>query len=178
MIACLFVSLRHKNKLFWHVNATVGGSGVICSREQKQKNGEKKYTRVQIVHIYRLLQVDVISKRENSLWNIGRKVNSLTGLSIVIFFRLIQVKSIVEDGTILDWRHSKLYENTSFLLPDVGQCPCLCRHPLDNIIIWIKLVRNIQDSASGLNRTDGGSKPLCSTPPDVGTACGHLSIYR
>ena len=67
------------------MNATVGGSGVICTREQKQKNG-KKYTRVQIVHFYRLLQADVISKRENSLGYIGRLVNSLTGLSIVIFF--------------------------------------------------------------------------------------------
>ena len=33
MIACL----RYKNKLFRHVNATVGGTGVICNREQKQK---------------------------------------------------------------------------------------------------------------------------------------------
>ena len=45
----------------------------------------EKYTRVQIVHFYRLLQVDVISKRENSLGYIGRQVKSLTGLSIVIF---------------------------------------------------------------------------------------------
>ena len=89
MIVCLW----HKNK-FWHVNATVGGSGVICTREQKQKTTtkktkkktDKKYTRVQIVHFYRLLQVDVISKRENSLGYTGRQVNSLTGLSIVIFF--------------------------------------------------------------------------------------------
>ena len=53
---------------------------------KKKKNRKKKYTRVQIVHFYRLLQVDVISKRENSLGYIGRQVNSLTGLSIVIFF--------------------------------------------------------------------------------------------
>ena len=76
--------MRHMNKFLWHVNATVGGSGVICTREQKQKT--EKYTRVQIVHFYRLLKVDVISKRENSLGYIGRQVNSLTGLSIVIFF--------------------------------------------------------------------------------------------
>ena len=50
------------------------------------------------MHFYRLLPVDVISKRENPLGYIGRQVNSLTGLSIVMFFRLIQVKSIVEDG--------------------------------------------------------------------------------
>ena len=74
------------------MNATVGGSGVICTREQKRK----KYTRVQIVHFYRLLQVDVICKRENSLGYISKQVDSLTGLSIVICFRLIQVKSIVE----------------------------------------------------------------------------------
>ena len=55
---------------------------------------------MQIVYFYRLLQVDVISKRENSLWYIGRQVNSLTGLSIMIFFRLIQVKSIVEDEAL------------------------------------------------------------------------------
>ena len=53
---------------------------------------------MQIVHFYRLLQVEVISKRENSLGYIGRQVNSLIGLSSMIFFsRLIQVKSIVED---------------------------------------------------------------------------------
>ena len=53
---------------------------------------------MQIVHFYRLFQVlDVISKRENSLGYIGRQVNSLTGLSVLIIFRLIQVKSIVED---------------------------------------------------------------------------------
>ena len=91
------------------MNATVGGSRVTCTREQKQKNNNKttkikkkkkgkQYTRAQIVHFYRLLQVDVISKRENSLGYIGRQVNSLTGLSIVfVFFRLIQVKSKVED---------------------------------------------------------------------------------
>ena len=50
----------------------------------KKKNG-KKYSRVQIVPFYRLLQVNVISKRENSLGYIGRQVNSLTGLSIVMF---------------------------------------------------------------------------------------------
>ena len=69
------------------MNATVEGSGVICTREQKKKkkkNG-KKYTRVQIVHFYRLLQVNVISKRENSLGYIGGQVNSLTGLSSLIF---------------------------------------------------------------------------------------------
>ena len=66
------------------MNATVGGSWVICTRDQKQKK-RKKYTRVQIVHFYRLLQIDVISKRDNSLGFIGRQVNSLTGLSIVIF---------------------------------------------------------------------------------------------
>ena len=37
------------------------------------------------MHFYRLLQVDVFSKRENSLGYIGRQVNSRTGLSIVIF---------------------------------------------------------------------------------------------
>ena len=39
--------------------------------KKKKKNGEK-YTHVQIVHFYRLLQVDVISKGENPLGNIGR----------------------------------------------------------------------------------------------------------
>ena len=71
------------------MKATVGGSGVIYSREQKQKKKKKngkKYTSVQIVHFYRLLQVDVISKRENSLGYIGRQVNSLTGLSSLIVF--------------------------------------------------------------------------------------------
>ena len=60
----------------------------------------KKYTRVQILHFYRLLQVDVISKRENSIGNIGRQVNTLSGLSVVISFHLIQVKSIVEDANL------------------------------------------------------------------------------
>ena len=61
--------------------------GVVNSHpgEKNPKKKTKKYTRVQIVHCYRLLQVDVISKRESSLGNIGRQVNSLTGLSIVIF---------------------------------------------------------------------------------------------
>ena len=75
------------------MNAIVGGSGVICIREQKQnkkkqqkKNKKNKYTRMQIVHFYQLLQVDVYSKRENSLGYISRQVNSLTGLSIVILF--------------------------------------------------------------------------------------------
>ena len=67
------------------MNAKVGGSGVICTREQNKKMG-KKYTRVQIVLFYRLLQVDVINKRENSLGYTDRQVNSLTGLSIVICF--------------------------------------------------------------------------------------------
>ena len=72
---------------------------VICTREQKQRNG-KTYTRVQIVHFYWLLQVDVISKRENSVGYIARQVNSLTGLSGLIIFCLIKVKSIVEDVKI------------------------------------------------------------------------------
>ena len=54
------------------MNATVGGSGVICTRQQKQK--KEKYTRVQIVHFYRLLQVDVISKRENALGILADKL--------------------------------------------------------------------------------------------------------
>ena len=66
------------------MKATVGGSGVICTREQKQKT--KTNTGVQIVHFYRLLQVDVISKRENSFGYIGRQVNLLTGLSSLIVF--------------------------------------------------------------------------------------------
>ena len=53
------------------MKATIGGSGVICTREQKEKKNGKKIHRLQIVHFYRLLQVDVISKRENSLWYIG-----------------------------------------------------------------------------------------------------------
>ena len=64
--------------------STVEGSWVICTREQN-RNG-KKYTRVKMVHFYRLLQVDVISKRENSLVYIGRQVNSLAGLSSLMFF--------------------------------------------------------------------------------------------
>ena len=55
-------------------------------KTKQKKGGGGKYTRVQIVRFYLLLQVDVISKRENSLVYIGRQVNSLTGLSIVIFF--------------------------------------------------------------------------------------------
>ena len=47
---------------------------------------------------YSFLQVDVISKRENSLGYIGGQVNSLTGLPSLIFFRLIRAKSIVEDS--------------------------------------------------------------------------------
>ena len=40
-------------------------------------------------------------------------------------------------------------------------------------------MRNIQDSASGVYRTDGGSKPLCSTPPDKGqNAVIYLFIGR
>ena len=62
--------------------------GVICTREQKKKKKrkkkKKKYTGVQIVHFYLLLQVDVISRR-NFLGYIGRQVNSLTGLSSLIF---------------------------------------------------------------------------------------------
>ena len=82
------------------MKATVGGSGVIFTREQNKKR-KKKYTGVQFVHFYQLLQVDIISKRENSLVYIGRQVNSLTRLSSLFFFfffffRLIQVKSIVE----------------------------------------------------------------------------------
>ena len=46
---------------------------------------------------YIFLQVDVIRKRENSLGYIGGQVNSLTGLSSPIFFRLIQVNFIVGD---------------------------------------------------------------------------------
>ena len=60
--------------------------GAKTKKKKKKKKKRKKYTRVQIVHFYRLLQVDVISKSENSLGCIGRQVNSLTGLSIVIFF--------------------------------------------------------------------------------------------
>ena len=54
-------------------------------KKKKKKNGKKKYTGVQIVHFYRLLQGDVISKRENSLGHTGSQVNSLTGLSSLIF---------------------------------------------------------------------------------------------
>ena len=60
------------------------------------KNKRKKYTRVQIVHFYWLWQVDVISKRENSIWYLGGQLNSQNYLAW--FFRLIQVKSIVEDN--------------------------------------------------------------------------------
>ena len=69
------------------MKATVVGSGVICTREQnkKEKSG-KKYTGLQIVHLYRLLQIDVISKGQDSLEYIGRQVNLLTGLSSLIFF--------------------------------------------------------------------------------------------
>ena len=52
----------------------------------KKKKKTEKYTSVQIVHFYRLLQVDVISKRENSLGYIGRQVNSVTGLSNLVYF--------------------------------------------------------------------------------------------
>ena len=90
------------------MNATVGGSGDNLHPGTKTKNG-KKYIRVQIVHFYRLLQVDVISKRENSLGYIGRQVNSLTGLSIVIFFRLIQMKSKVEDEICICSKRSKIF---------------------------------------------------------------------
>ena len=83
------------------MNATVGGRGGggnlhpgAKAETNKKKNNNnktkqkkrKKYTRVQIVHFYRLLQVDFISKRENSLGYISRQVNSLTGLSVVMFF--------------------------------------------------------------------------------------------
>ena len=68
------------------MKATVGVSEEICTREQKLKTEKKKYTGVQIVHFYRLLQIDVISKRENSLGYIGRQVNSLTELSSLIYF--------------------------------------------------------------------------------------------
>ena len=87
----MFVSLRHKT----------------CEGDSRREWGNlhpgakqetEKYTGVQIVHFYRLLQVEVISKRENSLGYIGRQVNLLTGLSSLIVFRLIQVKSIVEDA--------------------------------------------------------------------------------
>ena len=73
---------------------------------------------MQIVHFYRLLQVDVISERENSLVYIGRQVNSLTGLSIFFFFffffRLIQVKPIVEDD--VKNKYDTLPEETKFIL--------------------------------------------------------------
>ena len=68
------------------MNATIGGSGIICkNKKQQQQQQQQKYTRVQIVHFYRFLQVDVINKRENSLGYIGRQVNSLTELSSLIF---------------------------------------------------------------------------------------------
>ena len=67
------------------MKAKVEGRGIICTGS-KTKNGKKKYTGAQIVHFYRLLQVDVISKRENSLVYIDRQVNLLTGLSSLIFF--------------------------------------------------------------------------------------------
>ena len=44
-----------------------------------------------------ILQVNVISKRENSIGYNGGQVNSLIGLPILIFFRLLWVMSIVED---------------------------------------------------------------------------------
>ena len=47
-------------------HATVGGrDGGNLHPGAKTKN--EKIPRVQIVHFYRLLQIDVISKRENSL---------------------------------------------------------------------------------------------------------------
>ena len=49
----------------------------------KTKNGKKIHPCANCAF---LLQVDVISKRENPSGYIGRQVNSLTGLSIVIFF--------------------------------------------------------------------------------------------
>ena len=74
------------------MKATVGGNGVICTRQKwgnlhpgAKPKKRKKYTGVQSVHFYRLLQVDIISKRENSFGYIGRQVNSLTGLSSLIY---------------------------------------------------------------------------------------------
>ena len=56
---------------------------IYKQKRAKTKNGNI-YTRVQIVHFYWLLQVDVI-REKNSLGYIGRQVNSLTGLSSLIF---------------------------------------------------------------------------------------------
>ena len=61
----------------------VGGGGVQKEKKEKKR---KKYIRVQIVNFYRLLQVDVTSKRENSLGYIGGQVNSLTRLASLTFF--------------------------------------------------------------------------------------------
>ena len=80
------------------MKATVEGNGVICTGEQNKKR--KKYAGVQIVHFRQLLQVDVISKTENSLVYIGRQVNSLTGLSSLIFSPN-SGESIVEDGNVV-----------------------------------------------------------------------------
>ena len=88
MTACLFVC-DIRTIFFVTCERDSRREGVICTREQKQnktKQKKKKYIHVQIVHFYRLLQVDFISKRENSLGYISRQVNSLTGLSLVMFF--------------------------------------------------------------------------------------------
>ena len=47
---------------------------------------------------YSFLQVDVISKKDNSLGYISGQVNLLTGLPSLTLFRLTRAKSIVEGG--------------------------------------------------------------------------------
>ena len=75
------------------MKATVEGSGVFAPGSKKKKKKKKK------MHFYRLLQIEVVSKREKYLGYICRQINSLRGLSSPPFFRLIQVKSIVEDAS-------------------------------------------------------------------------------
>ena len=83
MIGCL----RHKNIIVLKCerDSSREWDNLHPGAKNKQKQNGNKYTRVQIVHFYRLLQVDVFSKTENSLGYIGRKVNSLTELSSLIF---------------------------------------------------------------------------------------------
>ena len=80
-------------------------------------------------------------------------------------FRLTSLKTV--------WK-----QPTSFPLPDVGQCPCLCRHPLDNIIVWKKLVRNIQDSASGLYRTEADPNLFARPRPTMDSMRSSVYLGR
>ena len=84
------------------MNTTVGGmrgGGAICTREQKQNKTKQTKNRKNTPVRKLCISIGYFKQMLLVIGYIGGKVNSLTGLSRPIF-RLIQVKSIVEDESM------------------------------------------------------------------------------